>query len=103
MRADVFLFSSGLAKSRSHAVSLLNDGVCYKGVMLKKSSLVPDDADIKDFFIAKPSEFVGRGGIKLKAALEAFGTDVSGMLAVDIGASTGGFTDCLLSRGVRKV
>ena len=67
----------------------------------KPATLVDADASVR--IVAEPDRFVGRGGLKLDAALDAFGIDVSGRTAIDVGASTGGFTDCLLQRGAASV
>lgn len=67
----------------------------------KAGVLVPGDADIR--IIGEQMPYVGRGGLKLEAALKEFNIVVSGRTALDVGASTGGFTDCLLQRGCRKV
>ncbi|MGN1095322.1 MAG: TlyA family RNA methyltransferase, partial [Eubacteriales bacterium] len=64
---------------------------------------IPEDTKNDDVKILSPSKYVSRGGLKLEAAISAFGIDVSGMTALDIGASTGGFTDCLLQHGAEKV
>ncbi len=69
-------------------------------VTSKASTLVPEDADLT---IMTPPRFVGRGGLKLESALDYFGIDPAGAIALDVGASTGGFTDCLLQRGAAKV
>ncbi len=66
----------------------------------KPGRLVSDEAELE---IVKPPPFVSRGGVKLRNALDAFGLDVSGRLGLDVGASTGGFTDCLLQAGVAHV
>ncbi|MBQ4354655.1 MAG: TlyA family RNA methyltransferase [Clostridia bacterium] len=103
MRLDVYLYSEGLAKSRSRAASLIAGGfVTVNGVAVTKASYAVEDNDS----IAVTGEehpFVGRGGMKLDAALEQFGIDVTGLVCADIGASTGGFTDCLLRRGAAHV
>src|SRR5689334_230103 len=67
----------------------------------KPGTEVPDDADVR--LRGADSPFVSRGGDKLARALDAFGLDVRGTVALDVGASTGGFTDCLLQRGARRV
>ena len=69
-------------------------------VTSKASMLVPGDAELT---IKTPPRFVGRGGLKLESALDYFEIDPAGAIALDIGASTGGFTDCLLQRGATKV
>lgn len=102
MRADVLLVQKGLAPSRQKAQELIKTGkVSVNGKPVSK----PSDELKGDIVIQceSGSEFVGRGGYKLKAALEAFQIDVSGLTAADIGASTGGFCDCMLQRGIKKV
>ena len=69
-------------------------------VVAKPATLVPDDARVE---LRQKPPFVSRGGIKLEHALEQFDLDVSDMVALDVGASTGGFTDCLLQRGAARV
>jgi 23S rRNA (cytidine1920-2'-O)/16S rRNA (cytidine1409-2'-O)-methyltransferase len=103
MRLDTLLVSRGLVESREKARALILAGkVDVAGVSSPKAgSLVPADVDIR---LAEPEHpWVGRGGIKLAHALDGFGLDVTGRLGLDIGASTGGFTDVLLQRGARRV
>jgi 23S rRNA (cytidine1920-2'-O)/16S rRNA (cytidine1409-2'-O)-methyltransferase len=106
LRIDVLLVERGLAPSRAKAQALVMAGLVATrtGRIDKVGTLVAEDAKIQ---VAEgKSRFVSRGGDKLDRALETFraeGLDVRDRVAVDIGASTGGFTDCLLSRGVRKV
>ena len=104
MRADIFLFSRGFAKSRSHAAALIETGVkiCGKRVA-KPSQDIPENTAADEIEIENPSKYVSRGGYKLEGAIEAFSLDVAGMTALDLGASTGGFTDCLLKHGAKKV
>jgi 23S rRNA (cytidine1920-2'-O)/16S rRNA (cytidine1409-2'-O)-methyltransferase len=92
----------GLAESRAKAQALIMAGeVKVAGKAgLKPGTLVPEDAEIT---LLKPPPFVGRGGIKLEHALDHFRLDVADKTAADIGASTGGFTDCLLQRGAGRV
>jgi 23S rRNA (cytidine1920-2'-O)/16S rRNA (cytidine1409-2'-O)-methyltransferase len=102
-RLDTLLVSRGLVESREKARALILAGkVAVAGQPAAKAgSLVPIDSDIR---IAEPEHpWVSRGGIKLAHALEAFHIDVTGRLAIDIGASTGGFTDVLLQSGARHV
>lgn len=100
MRADVFLFTHGFARSRSHACALIKDGVFISGEKISKPSfMIPDDTPAHAVKIERESPFVSRGGLKLEAALKAFHVDVKGFCVLDIGASTGGFTDCLLRYG----
>ena len=101
-RADILLASRGLCDSREQAKRLILAGEVRSGerVIDKPGAQLALDAPlaIKD----KP-RFVGRGGLKLEAALDAFRIDPSGWVCLDVGASTGGFTDCLLQRGARRV
>lgn len=104
MRADVFLFKCGIAKSRSHAAALIASGVTINGVKIQKPSAdVPPETEKSAIAVLSPNEYVGRGGIKLRHALKMFGINAHGLIAVDLGASTGGFTDCLLRSGAKKV
>ena len=102
MRADLYLVENGYAPSREQAKKRIAEGaVLCAGVPIEKPSqeILPG-SEIK---VTAAMPYVGRGGLKLEAALDAFGVDVSGLDALDIGASTGGFTDCLLQRGARSV
>ena len=104
MRADKFLFEKGLAKSRSHAASLIKDGVLLDGKRIEKPSQeIPEETAVSLIKIENPSKYVSRGGIKLEAALSVFAPDIKGKIALDLGASTGGFTDCLLQNGAARV
>jgi 23S rRNA (cytidine1920-2'-O)/16S rRNA (cytidine1409-2'-O)-methyltransferase len=102
-RLDQLLVARGLAASRERARALILAGaVSVAGAPVTKAGTFVDvDADIA---VASPDHpWVSRGGVKLAHALEAFGLDVGGLSALDIGASTGGFTDVLLQRGARRV
>lgn len=102
MRIDVYLFNNGYTKSREEAQKLIKLG-CVKinGEKARKPSFAIDgECSIE---IENPFAYVSRGGDKLRAALDTFGVSVSGRCCVDIGASTGGFTDCLLQHGASKV
>ena len=104
MRADVFLATFGHAKSREAAKRLIDAGrVSIDGKVINKPSIDIDDGAEHSVNVAESDEFVSRGGLKLEGALEAFDIDVRGWRAVDIGASTGGFTHCLLRRGASLV
>ena len=104
MRADVFLASFGYAKSRSAAQSMISEGsVIINGKRIEKASENIDENAENNVEITAKQKYVGRGGYKLEYALEKFGIDVKGMTAIDVGASTGGFTDCLLQRGAGRV
>src|SRR5436305_1274908 len=104
VRLDSLLSDRGIFASRSRAAASVLAGE----VMLlparrraeKPGQLVPDDVELE---VATGPQFVSRGGVKLANALDAFGLDVSGGRALDVGASTGGFTDCLLQRGASHV
>jgi 23S rRNA (cytidine1920-2'-O)/16S rRNA (cytidine1409-2'-O)-methyltransferase len=101
-RLDVELVSRGLAKSREEARRLILAGAVRVGDRLasKASEGVAPDARL---VVGEKPRFVSRGGEKLAGALDELGLDVVGKTAIDVGASTGGFTDCLLSRGARRV
>ena len=101
-RLDVVLVEQGLFSSREQAQRAVMAGEVRLGdrVLNKSSVLVAPDAEL---LIATPPRFVGRGGLKLEGALDHFAVDPTGATALDIGASTGGFTDCLLQRGAAKV
>jgi 23S rRNA (cytidine1920-2'-O)/16S rRNA (cytidine1409-2'-O)-methyltransferase len=103
VRLDKLMVDRGLADSRHRASSLIRAGVvlvdnCPKD---KPGTQVSSDAALR--LKSNPIPFVGRGGLKLEAALKAFGVDATGRVCADLGASTGGFTDCLLQRGAAKV
>jgi 23S rRNA (cytidine1920-2'-O)/16S rRNA (cytidine1409-2'-O)-methyltransferase len=101
-RIDSLLVERGLVESRAKAQALVMAGeVSVEGkTAIKPGTLVAEEAEIT---ILQPPPFVSRGGIKLDYALEQFQLDVSAKVAADIGASTGGFTDCLLQRGASRV
>ena len=102
-RADILLVEKGLCESRVQARNLILAGEIRVGadhVVRKASELYPEETR---FTAAVTCPFVSRGAYKLLAALEAFPPSLAGTTALDIGASTGGFTDLLLQRGVRKV
>jgi 23S rRNA (cytidine1920-2'-O)/16S rRNA (cytidine1409-2'-O)-methyltransferase len=103
VRLDVLLVARGLAASRERAVALVLSGVVLvNGQPVQKAGApVSENAEIT---LKEPDHpYVGRGGIKLAHALDAFGVGVAGREALDIGASTGGFTDVLLKRGAARV
>lgn len=101
-RADVYLTETGIAGSREQARRLINEGkVLADGKPVgKPASLIDEHSHIT--VIEEPS-YVSRGAFKLEKAIDSFGVDPEGKLAVDVGASTGGFTDLLLRRGAEKV
>ena len=101
-RLDVLLFKKGLVDSRKIASDLIKEGkvfVCGEKVT-KASKEFFDDVKIE---ITELPKFVGRAGLKLEKAIDTFNIDVSDKVALDVGSSTGGFTDCLLQRGIKKV
>ncbi|MDQ6708866.1 MAG: TlyA family RNA methyltransferase [Acidobacteriota bacterium] len=102
IRLDRLLVEKGLVESREKAQALIMSGdVLIAGQKARKSGQpVPEDSAIQ--LLARPA-FVGRGGLKLAAALVHFAIDIKGGTALDIGSSTGGFTDCLLQAGAARV
>ena len=102
VRLDVLLVERGLAESRAKAQALIMAGQVRVAdqVALKPATAVDAKATLT---VDSGPRFVSRGGEKLDGALEAFAIDVSGLVCADVGASTGGFTDCLLQRGAVKV
>jgi 23S rRNA (cytidine1920-2'-O)/16S rRNA (cytidine1409-2'-O)-methyltransferase len=102
-RLDQLVVEKALAPSRERARALIMDGqVTVEGQpMTKAGAQVEDEADVA--LIAPDHPYVGRGGLKLAHALETFQIDVTGREGLDIGASTGGFTDVLLQRGATRV
>ena len=101
-RIDSLLVDRGLVESRTKAQALIMAGeVSVEGkTIIKAGTLVAEEAAVA---VIEPPPFVSRGGVKLDYALECFQLDVTGKVAADIGASTGGFTDCLLKRGAGRV
>ena len=103
VRADQLLVQRGLAATRTRAQALILAGKVYIGEarVEKPGGLVGEDAEISVRGDDHP--YVSRGGVKLAGALDAFGVDPTGKRCLDLGASTGGFTDCLLQRGAISV
>jgi 23S rRNA (cytidine1920-2'-O)/16S rRNA (cytidine1409-2'-O)-methyltransferase len=101
-RLDLVLVTRGLAESRTAAQKLILAGEVFIGESRadKPGTLVAADVPLR---LQEGLPYVSRGGIKLQAALDAWGMDVAGMVCADVGASTGGFTDCLLQRGAARV
>jgi 23S rRNA (cytidine1920-2'-O)/16S rRNA (cytidine1409-2'-O)-methyltransferase len=101
-RLDTLLVSRGLADNKSRAQAAIMAGeVTVNGKMMTKAgNPVPEDADVQ---MKEKMPYVSRGGLKLAHALQEFGIDAKGMVCLDVGASTGGFTDCLLQNGAEKV
>ena len=104
MRIDKYLFENGYAQSRQKAREIIEAGMVYvdkKQITKPSYDLDPETKEIE--VTGKPYEYVSRGGVKLEGALDHFKVEVNGLVAADIGSSTGGFTDCLLRRGAKKV
>jgi 23S rRNA (cytidine1920-2'-O)/16S rRNA (cytidine1409-2'-O)-methyltransferase len=103
LRADVAVFEQGLAPSRERAQALILAGQILMGdrPVQKAGESIPAGAALR--LRGEPMPYVSRGGLKLAHGLDAFQVNVQGAVAVDIGASTGGFTDCLLQRGAARV
>ena len=103
MRLDRLLVEKGLVESRQRAQALVMEGKVEVNdqKVTKPGTQIDLSADIR--LTGKAIPFVSRGGLKLQHALTHFSIDVSGQVAMDVGASTGGFTDCLLQRGAKKV
>ncbi|WP_295981117.1 TlyA family RNA methyltransferase [uncultured Variovorax sp.] len=110
MRADQLLVERGLAASRSQAVRLIAGGLRWRDAgssdawrnVAKNKDDVPESAEL-ELLDAAEARYVSRGGLKLEGALAASGIDPAGSLCLDVGQSTGGFTDCLLQRGAARV
>ncbi|MBS1907460.1 MAG: TlyA family RNA methyltransferase [Actinobacteria bacterium] len=101
-RLDAALAGRGIARSRSHAATLIDQGlVTVNGLPVVKASMKVEDGDV--LAVAGADHYVSRGAHKLLAALDGFALDPAGRLALDMGASTGGFTQVLRERGARRV
>lgn len=104
IRADVFLVTEGYAKSRQSAQRSIEAGlVVIDGRPVNKASEKIDETVEHSVTCESTIAYVGRGGLKLEAALNSFDIDPNGKTCFDVGASTGGFTDCLLKRGAMRV
>ena len=104
MRIDLYLTEAGYTPSRKKAQDLIDAGaVTVDGAVVKKSSMPINEGVPHEVHIEQVFRYVSRGGMKLEAALDAFALNVNRKKAVDVGASTGGFTDCLLKRGAAHV
>ena len=101
-RLDTLVVQRGLAESRERAKQLILAGevIVSGSARVKPGHLISPDAEI---VVKHPPRYVSRGGLKLEKALQVFRVDVGGSVAVDVGASTGGFTDCLLQHGAKFV
>ncbi|UCG84695.1 MAG: TlyA family RNA methyltransferase [Dehalococcoidia bacterium] len=101
-RIDSLLVTRGIAESREKARAMVMSGDVFVDdvVVVKPGTLVKEDAHLR---LQEGPKFVSRGGIKLERALDEFNVDVTSLVVLDVGASTGGFTDCLLKRGASRV
>lgn len=102
IRADILIFKKGLSRSRQNAQELIKEGKVLVGErkIVKANELLQEDTEIR---ITEQSKYVSRAGLKLESAIKEFDIDISDKVALDIGSSTGGFTDCLLQNGIKKV
>lgn len=104
MRIDKYLLTCGLCESRTKAQNLISENrVIVNGNTVSKASFDVSESDNVEILKSEKYEFVGRGGEKLEHAIKFFSIAVKDKLCVDIGASTGGFTECLLLFGAKKV
>ena len=101
-RADLLLMAKGLAESREQAQTLIMEGLVFSpsGRVSKPSSPLLESTALE---VRGRLPYVSRGGVKLAHALNTFDVSTQGLVALDVGASTGGFTDCLLQRGARRI
>ena len=104
-RLDIALVRRGLAPSRERARAIIMAGQVFVQDRLvdKPGTLVPFDAELRLAQASDELKYASRGGLKLEKALDTFGLNPSGLIALDAGASTGGFTDCLLQHGAKRV
>src|SRR6266487_1791695 len=104
-RLDIVLVRRGLAPSRERARALIMAGKVYIGDRLvdKPGTLVTPDSECRLMEASDELRYVSRGGLKLEKALATFGLNPAGLIALDVGSSTGGFTDCLLQHGAKRV
>ena len=104
MRIDVYLASSGILSSRTEAKNMISLGAVYvDGRQVTRPSLEIDGLEDKITVDRSQKQYVSRGGIKLAGALSEFGVSATGRRCIDVGASSGGFTDCLLQNGAASV
>lgn len=104
-RLDVLMFERGLAESREKAKATVMSGIVYVNGQKedKAGASFPDDGTTVIEIRGNTLKYVSRGGLKLEKAIAVFGADPAGLVCMDIGASTGGFTDCMLQNGAKKV
>jgi len=101
-RLDILIVNNKLTKSRSVACDLIKKGFVkvHGEIITKPAKEFPENAIIE---IIEQPKYVGRGGLKLETALDEFKIDPKGLIVIDVGSSTGGFTDCLLQKGAKKI
>lgn len=102
-RADVILFEKGLVDSREKGKRVIMEGAVFVGSTRIDKPGEKLDEDVEITIKSNPITYVSRGGLKLERAIEVFDIELNNAVAMDIGASTGGFTDCMLREGARKV
>ncbi|MBE5958045.1 MAG: TlyA family RNA methyltransferase [Lachnospiraceae bacterium] len=102
-RLDVLLVERGLAPSREKAKAIIMSGIVYVDNVKEDKAGSQFDVTSNIEVRGKTLKYVSRGGLKLEKAMEVFGVDVEGKICMDVGASTGGFTDCMLQNGAVKV
>lgn len=103
VRLDCLLVERGLSETRQRAQSLILSGMVLVGDRPAEKAGTPVAADAEIRIRGEDNPYVSRGGLKLRGALDALGIGVQGLVALDVGASTGGFTDCLLQAGAARV
>lgn len=103
MRLDLYLVENGIIKSRERAKEHIKNGEVKVNDKVVTKAAYDTSADDKIEFIGTALQYVGRGGLKLEKAIKCFKLDLNGKACLDIGASTGGFTDCMLKNGASKV
>ncbi|MEJ5167415.1 MAG: SAM-dependent methyltransferase, partial [Thermoanaerobaculia bacterium] len=102
VRLDLLLLQRGLASTRQKAQAIIRAGLVYtKDRVLDKPGLLLDEK--VEIFIKEKPKYVSRGGLKLEGAIAHFGLSVEGFICLDVGSSTGGFVDCLLKSGAKRV
>ncbi|MGD1075996.1 MAG: TlyA family RNA methyltransferase [Thermodesulfovibrionales bacterium] len=102
-RLDMLLLKRGIVASRERAKALIMEGKILVNTRAVTKAGAPIDADAHIELTGRDMPFVSRGGLKLDAAIEYFGVDLRDATAMDVGSSTGGFTDCMLQRGAKRV
>lgn len=102
-RIDSELVKRSFIGSRNSAQQIIKNGIVFvNGKKTEKPSLLINEGDVIEIRGELP-RYVGRGGLKLEGAIDAFGIDLNGKICIDVGASTGGFTDCMLQNGAKRV